>query len=148
MTPDPSLPEPRLLVVDDAPAILFAMGDYLSRCGYAIDRASSREEAESLLATRVYALVVIDLRLGATEPRGGLDVLGRLRERQPKTPAILLTAYGSAEVEAELAGLGGVRLLSKPQPLALLAEKVAELLRRCDLESGRTVRDRDGSPSP
>ncbi|MEA2605068.1 MAG: hypothetical protein QOF89_6060 [Acidobacteriota bacterium] len=121
-------PPHRLLVVDDEAAILFAMGDYLSRCGYEVDRASSREQAGSLLAAGAYALVVVDLRLGVHEPRGGLDVLRRLRERQPETPAILLTAYGSAEVEAELARLGAVRLLSKPQPLTRIAEEVAELL--------------------
>jgi DNA-binding response OmpR family regulator len=131
-------PPHRLLIVDDEAAILFALGDYLSRRGYEVDRASHREQAASLLAAGSYALVVVDLRLGVHEPRGGLEVLRRLRERQAETPAILLTAYGSAEVEAELAGLGTVRLLSKPQPLARIAEEVAELLSDCP-DSGRDV---------
>lgn len=134
---------PRLLVVDDEPAILFAMGDYLSRSGYAVDRARGRAEAESLLAAAAYDLAVIDLRLGVSEPRGGLEVLRRLRERQPRARAILLTAYGSAEVEAELAAFPDVRLLSKPQPLARLTEEVAGLLALAPLrpESRRLVQD-------
>ncbi len=132
---------PRLLVVDDEPAILFALADYLSRSGYAVDRARSRAEAEGLLAADSYDLVVVDLRLGVSEPRGGLAVLSRLRERQPRTRAILLTAYGSAEVEAELAAFPSVRLLSKPQPLACLAEEVAGLLAADRPESGRNVQN-------
>lgn len=132
---------PRLLVVDDEPAILFALADYLARSGYAVDRARSRTEAEGLLVAASYDLVVVDLRLGVSEPRGGLAVLRRLREHQPGTRAILLTAYGSAEVEAELAAFGAVRLLSKPQPLARLAEEVAGLLAGDRPESGRNVQD-------
>lgn len=118
----------RLLIVDDEEAILFAMGDFLSRSGYQIDRASSRVEAERLLATGSYELVILDLRLGATEPRAGIDLLRQVRESRPEARTILLTAYGSNEVEAELAALGAGRLLSKPQPLARIAEEVSALL--------------------
>jgi DNA-binding response OmpR family regulator len=119
----------RLLLVDDEAAILFAMEDFLVRFGYRVDRASSRAEAERLLAgDQAYALAIVDLRLGAEEPRGGLDLLRRIRESSPQTRTILLTAYQSPEVEAELAALGADRLLSKPQPLARLAEEVSALL--------------------
>jgi DNA-binding NtrC family response regulator len=121
-------PPHRLLIVDDEAAILFALGDFLTRNGYEVDRASHREQAGTLLAAGTYALVIVDLRLGVHEPRGGLEVLHRLRERQPETPAILLTAYGSAEVEAALSGLGPVRLLWKPQPLTRILQEVEELL--------------------
>jgi two-component system response regulator PilR (NtrC family) len=128
MISDALLPGPRLLLVDDEAAILFAMWDYLSRSGYVVDRASSRAEAERLLAAERYDLVIADLRLGAAEPRGGLEVLRRVRERQPRARTLLLTAYGSAEVEAELVRLGAGGLLSKPQPLSRIAGEVEELL--------------------
>jgi DNA-binding response OmpR family regulator len=145
--PEATAAEPRLLIVDDEAAILFAMGDYLSRSGYAVDRAGSREEAERLLAAALYDLIIVDLRLGTAEPRGGLEVLRRARERQPQARTILLTAYGSAEVEAELAQIGAGRLLSKPQPLARIAAEVEELLGPRLPDSGRAVRDLDG-PAP
>jgi DNA-binding response OmpR family regulator len=139
-------PPYRLLIVDDEAAILFALGDFLTRKGYEVDRASHREQAGALLAAGAYALVIVDLRLGVHEPRGGLEVLRRLRERQPETPAILLTAYGSAEVEAALAGLGPVRLLWKPQPLARILQEVEELLSGRP-ESGRDVQNLE-RPNP
>jgi two-component system response regulator HydG len=139
-------PPHRLLIVDDEAAILFALGDFLTRKGYEVDRASHREQAAALLAAGTYALVIVDLRLGVHEPRGGLEVLRRLRERQPETPAILLTAYGSAEVEAALTGLGPVRLLWKPQPLARILQEVEDLLSGRP-ESGRDVQNLEG-PDP
>jgi DNA-binding response OmpR family regulator len=143
MNPDGPSPKLRLLVVDDEVAILFAMGDYLSRRGYAVDRARSLAEAERLLAAVRYDLVIADLRLGTAEPRGGLEVLRQTQMCQPWAPTILLTAYGSAEVETELAGLGAGRLLSKPQPLARIAEEVGELLDSRP-DSGRAVQSPDG----
>jgi two-component system response regulator PilR (NtrC family) len=139
--------ELRLLVVDDEAAILFAMADYLSRHGYAVDGAPNREEAERLLAAVRYDLVIADLRLGTAEPRGGLDVLRQARALQPWARTILLTAYGSVEVETELAQLGAGRLLSKPQPLARIVEEVGELL-AARPDSGRPVQSPDGAGSP
>lgn len=118
----------RLLIVDDEEAILFAMSDYLARSGYEVDRADSRAAAERLLASERYSLVILDLRLGVAEPLGGLDLLRRVRASLPEARTILLTAYGSAELEAELAATGATRLLSKPQPLARIAEEVSALL--------------------
>jgi len=147
MIPD-ARPQPRLLIVDDEAAILFALGDYLSRRGYRVDRARSREEAERLLGDVRYDLVIADLRLGTAEPRGGLQVLRRAREGQPRAKTILLTAYGSDEVEAELAALGTGRLLWKPQPLPRISEVVAELLEFQCPESGRDVLDLENPTHP
>ncbi|HYG65162.1 MAG TPA: response regulator [Thermoanaerobaculia bacterium] len=124
------LPHPahRLLIVDDEEAILFAMTDYFSRSGYLVDCARSRGEAEDLLASEAYSLVIADLRLDPADPRGGLALLLRARQSRGGTRGILLTAYGSTEVESELLGMGGALLLSKPRPLAQVGEAVSRLL--------------------
>ncbi len=119
---------PRLLLVDDEEAILFAMGDFLLRSGYQVDRANSRAAAEDLIAGSSYALAIVDLRLGAEEPRGGLELLRQIRKSSPHTRTILLTAYGSSEVEAEATAVGADLLLSKPQPLTRIAREVSTLL--------------------
>jgi DNA-binding NtrC family response regulator len=126
---NPEAAAPRLLIVDDEEAISFAMWDYLGRSGFRIDRARTREEAEALLAgPDPYDLVIADLRLSTRDPRGGLDLLRRAHDRSPEVRIILLTAYGSGEVEAELACFSHAVLLSKPQPLVRIAEEVFRLL--------------------
>ncbi|HEY9421163.1 MAG TPA: response regulator [Thermoanaerobaculia bacterium] len=126
-TPTPAFR--RLLIVDDEEAISFAMADFFSRSGYRVDRARTKAEAEALLAgPEDYDLVIADLRLSIHEPQAGIDLLRLARSRFPLVRMVLLTAYGSPEVEAELAAFGDALLLSKPQPLLRIQEEVARLL--------------------
>lgn len=138
----------RLLIIDDEEAISFAMWDFFSRSGYRVDRARTRAEAESLLAgPEDYDLVIADLRLSVQDPRAGLDLLRLARSRSPLVRMVLLTAYGSPEVEAELAALGDALLLSKPQPLVRIQEEVARLLGTPGRpDSRRIIQDLDGLP--
>jgi CheY-like chemotaxis protein len=51
-----------------------------------------------------------------------------VRRIAPETKIILLTAYGSPEVELEARQRGAHVLLHKPQPLPAIAEVVSSLL--------------------
>jgi len=66
--------------------------------------------------------LVSDLRLSPEHPDEGLDLLARARELDPRARRVLLTAFGSPELEARAARLGVDRVLSKPLPLEQLLE--------------------------
>ncbi len=117
----------RILLVDDEEAILFAVGQYLTGCGYEVDQARNLEEAERLLRACAYAVVVTDLHLRSSADGEGLQVIGEARRHQPATPIVLVTAYGSRETAAEARRRGADRVLDKPLPLALLAQVVRDL---------------------
>lgn len=118
----------RILIIDDERTILFAIRSYFSRFGYEVDCARELEEAEALLAHRAYDIVIADLRLTGSSGREGLEVVRFLRERSPQSPIVLLTAYGSPEIELEAAELGANAFLQKPKPLAELADIVFSLV--------------------
>jgi DNA-binding response OmpR family regulator len=118
----------RILIVDDERTILFAIRSYFNRFGYEVDCARELEEAEALLAHRRYDIVIADLRLTGSSGREGLDVIRFLRERSPQSPIVLLTAYGSPEIELEAAELGANAFLQKPKPLSELADIVFSLV--------------------
>ena len=90
-----------LLVVDDEESICFSMREYFSQHGYKVDTAREMEEAEKLLGTSDYRVVIQDLRLSLTTSSDGLEMIRTIREHNPQTRIIVLTAYGSAEVEDE-----------------------------------------------
>lgn len=117
--------KPRLLVVDDEPPILIAISKYFSACGYEVDCAHSRAEAETQLNSAEYAGVISDLRL-AREYDGGLRVLNLARQRHPATCRILLTAHGSRETKSAARNCGVHAFLPKPQPLAELAQVLVD----------------------
>jgi len=121
-------PLPRLLVVDDEEAICFSMSEYFSLHGYKVDTAREMEEAEKLLGTADYKVVIQDLRLSLTTNSDGLDMIRAIREHNPQTRIIVLTAYGSAEVEDEARRCGADAFLRKPKPLSQVAQVVQGLI--------------------
>jgi CheY-like chemotaxis protein len=119
---------PRLLVVDDEESICFSMCEYFSLQGYEVDTASELEEAEKLLDAADYKVVIQDLRLTMTNSHDGLDMIKSIREHNPQTRIVVLTAYGSAEVEDEARRCGADAFLRKPKPLSQVAQVVQGLL--------------------
>jgi DNA-binding response OmpR family regulator len=120
----------RLLIVDDEEPILIAMQEYFRTPGYQVDCARELEEAEALLSKVSYSLVVADLRLTGIYGVEGLELIGYIRQRCPNTRMIVLTAYGTPEIEKEALRLGVDAFLYKPKPLPALAQIVVALLER------------------
>ena len=119
---------PRVLVLDDEPAILAAMGTYLRRQGYVVDCAKDRTEAERQLAAHEYACLIADVRMGDTvNAEEGLEIVSAVRERHPRTRIVVLTAYGTREVESEARRRGADAFLHKPKLLRDVADVVARL---------------------
>ena len=121
-------PMPRLLVVDDEEAICFSMSEYFSLQGYKVDTASEIEEAEKLLGSVNYKVVIQDLRLTMTSNQEGLDMIRLIRQNNPQTRIVVLTAYGSAEIEDEARRCGADAFLRKPKPLSQVAQVVQGLI--------------------
>jgi DNA-binding NtrC family response regulator len=128
------MPE-RILIVDDEESILFAMSDYLTARGYQVDCARGLEEAEALLSRVRYAGVIADLRLSGSQSTEGLAIVGRVRARSPSTRTIILTAYGSPQIEREARRQGVDAFLHKPVPLSKVAQIVGEVIAARDRES-------------
>src|ERR1700687_3836901 len=122
------MPTQRILVVDDEATILFAMKEFFSHGGFAVDCASEREEAEALIANVQYAAVIADLRLLGSEVGGVLAVVTAARERAADTRIVLLTAYATREIEARARRHGADLVLRKPRPLQEIGHCVCALL--------------------
>jgi len=121
-------PQKRLLLVDDEETIVFAMSRYFSARGFAVDTARELNDARDLLSRGEYAAAIVDLRLTGVQGLEGLDVLRHIQEHCPRTRAILLTAYGSPDLDREARKWGADLVLSKPQPLPDLAQLLMGLL--------------------
>jgi two-component system, response regulator, stage 0 sporulation protein F len=119
----------RILIVDDEETILFAMREYFATLGYGVDCARELEEAKVLLAQTSYAVVIVDLRLAGSHGTEGLQLVEDVRQRQPSSRVVLLTAYGSPEIEREARQRGADAFLHKRMSLPEVAQVVAELLR-------------------
>jgi DNA-binding NtrC family response regulator len=122
-------PAPRkLLVVDDEESICFSMSEYFSQHGFKVDTAREMEEAEGLLKETEYKVIIQDLRLGAARRPDGIEIIKMVHQRNPETRIVVLTSYGSPEVEAEARDAGADAFLRKPKPLSQVAQVVQGLI--------------------
>lgn len=124
--PGAGMPNTQLLVVDDEEPIRYALREYFVARGYAVDCAQEIEEAEALINVRTYDIVIADLRLTGIHGAEGLDLVDYVRERGD-AKVILLTAYGTSEIERAAYARGANAFLHKPTPLSIIADLVAKL---------------------
>jgi DNA-binding NtrC family response regulator len=118
----------RLLVVDGEESICFSMKEYFTLQGYRVDTARELEEAEKLVEATDYDVVIQDLRLGPAQKPDGLEMIRFIHNQNPRTRIIVLTAYGTAEMEKEALRSGADAFLRKPKPLSDVAQVVQGLI--------------------
>lgn len=118
----------KLLVVDDEESICFSMSEYFSQHGFKVDTARELDEAEGLIQGTDYQVIIQDLRLGLARHPDGIDIIKMVHNRNPETRIVVLTSYGSPEVEAEARRAGADAFLRKPKPLSQVAQVVQGLI--------------------
>jgi CheY-like chemotaxis protein len=118
----------KILIVDDEEMIVLAMRRYFEGLGYAVDSAHELEEAQALLANRRYNLVIADLRLTGIGGVEGLQIVSDIHQRCADTRVVLLSAYGTPEIERESYNRGADAFLHKPKSMMEIASVAVNLM--------------------
>ncbi len=118
----------RILIVDDEELIVQAMRKYFTGLGYAVDSAFELEEAQALLGHYRYDLVIADLRLTGIGGVEGLQIVSDVHQKCAATRVILLSAYGTPEIERESYQRGADAFLHKPKAMMEIAHVAVNLL--------------------
>jgi len=117
---------PRVLIVDDEPAILELLEITLGRMQLDVRSADSRQDALRLLARENFDLCLTDMRL----PDGdGLDIVAHIQKHYARLPIAVITAHGSMETAIQALKLGAFDFLSKPIDIKLLRLLVRDALK-------------------
>jgi len=117
-----------VLLIDDDQFIAGSLKQYLVAEKWEVDVAGDAPAAETLLRARTYSVIVIDPYLTGTlnEDRGAL--MCHARELQPEAALIVLTGYGSSEMNRTAADCRA-SVMSKPQSVLALTEAIASAYR-------------------
>ncbi|HEX9217553.1 MAG TPA: sigma-54 dependent transcriptional regulator [Gemmatimonadales bacterium] len=117
-----------LLLVDDDPAVLRAIGDYFERIGYEVWREGTGEQAMETYRRVRPDVVLLDLHL---PDASGLVVLERLRREGGAV--ILLTGQGDIETAVKAMQLGAENFLTKPVDMTHLSAAIARVAEKMRL---------------
>ncbi len=116
----------RVLLIEDEPNIIQAIGFILSREGWRVDSHADGRTALEAVARKAPDLVILDVMLPG---RSGFDILADLRA-DPATqalPVLMLTARGQARDRDLAERMGASRFMTKPFSNAEVLEAVRQL---------------------
>jgi nitrogen regulation protein NR(I) len=116
---------PKILLIEDDVRLAANLRHVLEDEGFTVTHAARGDDGLRSASQAAFDAVLTDLRLPGL---GGLDLVRRLHEAQPRLPVVLMTAHGAVETAIEATKLGAFDYLQKPfemeELLALLHKAV------------------------
>jgi two-component system OmpR family response regulator len=120
-------PRPRIMVVDDDPAVLDLVVTRLEIAGYETRRARDGAAAVDRLGEVRPAAMILDLNMPKLDGFGVLDLMSH-RIDLASIPVLVLSARSAAHDVRLAIAMGAADYLSKPFRTTLLLSRVARLL--------------------
>lgn len=134
----------RILLAEDNHSLARWLTRTLEHERFAVDCTADGSDADFLLTSKEYDLVILDLALPRMD---GRDVLRRLRARDNNVPVLILTANNTIEGRVRLLDQGADDYMGKPFEIVELEARIRALLRRSNQHKnpisrcGRLVHD-------
>lgn len=119
--------EIRIIIVEDEPNLAYTLSHMIKKATLGeveIINCNAVESALEAMKKESIDLVISDLNLSGDS---GMDLLTNIRRDYPKTSTILMTAYGSPQVESEASRLADA-YLAKPFSFTDLQRVVQKVL--------------------
>jgi DNA-binding NtrC family response regulator len=113
-----------LLIVDDDKSIRYSLKRMLEG-SFAILTAQNGEEALQRVRENAPDLILMDIKMPG---RSGIEVLKEIKQIDPKSLVILMTAYGTTETAIEAMKHGAFDYIIKPFPIPQMKDLVEKAL--------------------
>lgn len=106
------MPEDRILLVDDDPAILSVLTRFFIRQGYEVVSAATGQEALDASRSETFSLVILDIKLPDIP---GMELLAALKSQSPDTEVILFSGLAELETAVQALRLGAYDYIIKAE---------------------------------
>jgi len=116
----------RVLVVDDEPAVLDVLREFLEDLGYEASTAANGEQAIAAMAIVRPHVVFLDLLMPGIS---GLEVLNYVRKHHPTEPVIVITGNIDHQMASQARAGGAFAVVGKPIDFDALEVLVARAMR-------------------
>jgi EAL domain-containing protein (putative c-di-GMP-specific phosphodiesterase class I) len=106
-----------VLLVDDDPAVLRALGRVLKSRGYVVSTTSSGPEAVQLVTKTDFDVILSDIAMPEMD---GITLLREIRSHDLHVPVILVTGEPTVDTAVQALEYGAMHYLTKPVPVEAL----------------------------
>lgn len=102
---------PKILIIEDDTAFCQMLQKFLTKNGFDVSISYTIKDAEELLASSTFDIILSDVRL----PKGnGVTLLPQVKRNSPKTQVILMTGYAEVKTAVNAIKKGAFDYISKP----------------------------------
>lgn len=101
----------KILIVEDDVVFCKLLTRFLSKNGFEVMDAQNGKDAFELMELNIFKLAVLDYRL---PDMTGIEILSKLKAKQPNSKVVLITRYGDEEVASKAIASGADAFISKP----------------------------------
>jgi DNA-binding NtrC family response regulator len=116
----------RILVIDDEDIVRLSCSRTLVPEGYELKMAKNGQEGIKMLEEESFDLVLTDLKMPNMD---GIEVLGTIKEKWPKTDVVIVTGYQTVETAVKAIKLGAFDYIEKPFTPDTLIATVSNVFR-------------------
>jgi two-component system KDP operon response regulator KdpE len=128
MTPEAEMATTgKLLIVDDEPAIRWALRKTLQGMNFEIAEAETGEQAIALVRTICLDAVLLDIEMPGMN---GIETCGKIRQLMPALGIVMLTVKNSEEDKIRALDAGADDYITKPFHIRELAARLRAAVRR------------------
>ncbi len=129
----------RIMLIDNEEGLCRMMEAVLMDNGYAVRAFTRSFEAAEFFKAGDWDLVVSDIKMPGMD---GLELLQKVKEKEPSIPVIMITAYATVEMSIQALRRGAYDMLTKPfEPEELLYRVKNALHHTKLLEENRELRE-------
>ena len=116
-----------VLIAEDNEGLRKAICEALQREEFEVEATADGEEAMAVLRRRHFDLLVSDVKMPGVD---GIELLRRVKQTDPDTSVILMTAYGTVDMAVDAMKAGAFDFLTKPFSVDSLVITVRKALER------------------
>jgi len=129
----------RILLIDNEEGLCRMMEAVLLDNGYSVKGYTRSFQAVEEFVPGDWDLVITDIKMPGMD---GLEVLQKIKEKQPQIPVIMITAYATVEMSIQALRRGAYDMLTKPFEPEELLYRVKNALTQTELiEENRELKE-------
>src|SRR5215213_3518844 len=130
----------KILIIDDDRDMCLLLKRFLSRHGFEVLEAYNGKKSLEILEETEPSLVMCDFRL---EDMEGNVLLGKIKEKYPHLPVIIITGYSDIKIAVEVMKMGAYDYITKP----LFPDEILVTIRKA-LETAATQSEPQAKAAP